>query len=83
MEPRKSKISVRNVSRTFPAADGKCVNALENINFEIEDAFSSFLLFIEARHLHLIHRTARRSGRHGVLAVRDLLHHLTVRKVLE
>ena len=41
MEPRKSKISVRNVSRTFPAADGKCVNALENINFEIEDAFSS------------------------------------------
>ena len=41
MEPKKSKISVRNVSRTFPAADGKCVNALENINFEIEDNFSS------------------------------------------
>jgi len=41
MEPKKSKISVRNVSRTFPAADGKCVNALENINFEIEDAYSS------------------------------------------
>ena len=41
MEHRKAKIAVRNVSRTFPAADGKCVNALENINFEIEDAYSS------------------------------------------
>jgi len=40
MEHKKSKITVRNVSRTFPAADGKSVNALENINFEIEDAFS-------------------------------------------
>jgi NitT/TauT family transport system ATP-binding protein len=41
MELKKSKITVRNVSRTFPGADGKPVNALENINFEIEDAFSS------------------------------------------
>src|ERR1700757_4298261 len=41
MEHRKSKITVRNVSRTFPAADGQCVNALENVNFEIEDAFSA------------------------------------------
>jgi NitT/TauT family transport system ATP-binding protein len=41
MEHKKSKITVRNVSRTFPAADGQCVNALENINFEIEDAYSS------------------------------------------
>jgi len=40
MEHKKSKITVRNVSRTFPAADGQCVNALENINFEIEDAYS-------------------------------------------
>ncbi len=40
MEHKKSKITIRNVSRTFPAADGKCVNALENINFEIEDAYS-------------------------------------------
>lgn len=40
MEHKKSKITVRNVSRTFPASDGKTVNALENINFEIEDAFS-------------------------------------------
>src|SRR5205823_4732304 len=41
MEHKKSKITVRNVSRTFPSADGQCVNALENINFEIEDAFSA------------------------------------------
>ena len=41
MEHKRSKITIRNVSRTFPAADGKCVNALENINFEIEDAYSS------------------------------------------
>ena len=41
MEHKKSKITVRNVSRTFPAPDGQCVNALENINFEIEDAYSS------------------------------------------
>lgn len=40
MERKRSKITVRNVSRIFPAADGKCVNALENINFEIEDALS-------------------------------------------
>jgi len=41
MEHKKSKITVRNVSRTFPASEGKSVSALENINFEIEDAFSS------------------------------------------
>jgi len=41
MEHKRSKITIRNVSRTFPAADGKCVNALENINIEIEDAYSS------------------------------------------
>jgi len=40
MEHRKSKITVRNVSRSFPAANGESVHALENINFEIEDAFS-------------------------------------------
>jgi NitT/TauT family transport system ATP-binding protein len=40
MEHKKSKITVRNVSRTFPLADGKTVSAIENINFEIEDAFS-------------------------------------------
>lgn len=40
MEHKKSKITVRNVNRTFAGADGKPVNALENINFEIEDAYS-------------------------------------------
>ena len=40
MEHKKSKITVRNVSRTFAGADGIPVNALENINFEIEDAYS-------------------------------------------
>lgn len=40
MEHKKSKITVRNVSRRFAGADGKPVNALENINFEIEDAYS-------------------------------------------
>jgi ABC-type nitrate/sulfonate/bicarbonate transport system ATPase subunit len=40
MEHRKSKITVRNVSRSFPAANGERVDAIQNINFEIEDAFS-------------------------------------------
>jgi NitT/TauT family transport system ATP-binding protein len=40
MEPKKSKITIRNVSRTFPAPKGEVVNALEGINLEIEDAYS-------------------------------------------
>ena len=40
MEPKKPKITVRNVSRSFCSADGKKVDALSNINFEIEDAYS-------------------------------------------
>src|SRR5437879_11645348 len=40
MEPKKSKITVRNVSRSFASADGSITDALENINFEIEDAYS-------------------------------------------
>ncbi len=40
MEPKKSKIVIRAVSRTFPAANGEVVNALEAINLEIEDAYS-------------------------------------------
>src|SRR3984957_8153139 len=40
MEPKKSKIVIRSVSRTFPAANGEVVNALEAINLEIEDAYS-------------------------------------------
>ena len=40
MEARKDKIAVRNVAKTFRLADGKSVDALQNINFEIEDAYS-------------------------------------------
>ena len=40
MEARKDKIAVRNVAKTFCMADGKTVDALQNINFEIEDAYS-------------------------------------------
>jgi NitT/TauT family transport system ATP-binding protein len=40
MEARKDKIAVRNVAKTFRFADGKEVDALQNINFEIEDAYS-------------------------------------------
>ncbi|HVR22506.1 MAG TPA: ATP-binding cassette domain-containing protein, partial [Candidatus Polarisedimenticolia bacterium] len=40
MESKKSKITVRDVSRSFVSADGAKVDALENINFEIEDAYS-------------------------------------------
>jgi ABC-type nitrate/sulfonate/bicarbonate transport system ATPase subunit len=40
MEARRDKIAVRNVAKTFRMADGKTVDALENINFEIEDAYS-------------------------------------------
>jgi len=41
MEHRKSKITLRSVNRSFPASNGERVSALENISFEIEDAFSS------------------------------------------
>lgn len=40
MEAKKSKIAVRNVAKSFVAADGKTVDALQNINFEVQDAFS-------------------------------------------
>jgi NitT/TauT family transport system ATP-binding protein len=40
MEPKKSKITVRNVSRWFAVPKGERVDALQNINFEIEDAYS-------------------------------------------
>jgi len=40
METRKDKIVVRNVAKTFRLTDGKQVDALQNINFEIEDAYS-------------------------------------------
>lgn len=40
MEPKKSKITVRNVHRGFLSPEGEKIDALENINFEIEDAYS-------------------------------------------
>ena len=40
MEPKKSKITVKNVRRAFFSPQGERIDALENINFEIEDAFS-------------------------------------------
>lgn len=40
MEARRDKIAVRNVAKAFQLADGKTVAALQNINFEIEDAYS-------------------------------------------
>src|SRR5258708_5638655 len=36
----KSKISVRGVSRTFTGRDGEKVEALRNINLEVEDEFA-------------------------------------------
>jgi NitT/TauT family transport system ATP-binding protein len=40
MELKKSKITVRNVHRSFASPRGERINALENVNFEIEDAYS-------------------------------------------
>jgi len=40
MEPRKSKITVKNVNRAFASPRGQRITALENVNFEIEDAYS-------------------------------------------
>ncbi len=40
MEPKKSKITVKNVSRCFASPKGERIDALENINLQIEDAYS-------------------------------------------
>jgi NitT/TauT family transport system ATP-binding protein len=40
MEAKKSKITVRNVSRCFLSPNGQRVDALQNINFEVDDAYS-------------------------------------------
>ena len=40
MAPKKSKITVKNVNRSFAGANRERIDALENINFEIDDAFS-------------------------------------------
>jgi NitT/TauT family transport system ATP-binding protein len=40
MELKKSKITVKSVNRFFASPKGERIDALENINFEIDDAFS-------------------------------------------
>jgi NitT/TauT family transport system ATP-binding protein len=40
MEPKRLKIAVKNVARSFRSPQGERVDALANVNFEIEDAFS-------------------------------------------
>jgi NitT/TauT family transport system ATP-binding protein len=40
MEAKKPKITVQNVSKSFVGADGKTVNALQDVSFEVQDAFS-------------------------------------------
>src|SRR5215831_297094 len=40
METKKSKIIVRNVNRYFRSADGQRVDALQNINLDVQDAYS-------------------------------------------
>jgi ABC-type nitrate/sulfonate/bicarbonate transport system ATPase subunit len=41
MTDKRVKISLRQVGRTFPGADGKPVEAIRNVNIEIEDSYSS------------------------------------------
>src|SRR5437763_308728 len=41
MENKKSKITLRNVSRTFYSPKGEKIDALRDVNFDVEDAFSS------------------------------------------
>jgi NitT/TauT family transport system ATP-binding protein len=38
--PNKTKITVRSVSRTFTGPQGNRIEALQNVSFEVEDAFS-------------------------------------------
>ena len=40
MEPKRLKIAVKNVARSFRSPQGERVDALANVNFQIEDAFS-------------------------------------------
>ncbi|PYP86314.1 MAG: sulfonate ABC transporter ATP-binding protein [Candidatus Angelobacter sp. Gp1-AA117] len=40
MEANKSKITVKNVSRTFYSPQGEKINALQDVNFEIDDVYS-------------------------------------------
>src|SRR5215467_8056552 len=41
METKKYKISINNVSRTFMSPKGERIEALKDINLEVEDAFSA------------------------------------------
>src|SRR5258708_2352470 len=40
METKKSKITVRNVSRTFFSPQGEKIDALKDVSLDVEDAFS-------------------------------------------
>jgi ABC-type nitrate/sulfonate/bicarbonate transport system ATPase subunit len=40
METKKAKIAVRNVSRCFFSPSGQRIDALQDVNFEVDDAFS-------------------------------------------
>jgi ABC-type nitrate/sulfonate/bicarbonate transport system ATPase subunit len=40
VETKKSKITVRNLARTFYSPKGEKIEALKDVNFEVEDAFS-------------------------------------------
>ena len=41
MEAKKSKITVRNLGRTFFSPQGEKINALDDVNFDVEDAYSA------------------------------------------
>src|SRR5258708_14303342 len=41
METKKSKITVRNVSRTFFSPQGEKIDALKDVSMDVEDAFSA------------------------------------------
>ncbi|MBZ5533413.1 MAG: ABC transporter ATP-binding protein [Acidobacteriia bacterium] len=41
MENKKSKITIRNLARTFYSPKGEKIEALKDINLDVEDAFSS------------------------------------------
>src|SRR5260370_12148347 len=38
--PNKIKVAIQDVCRSFPCLDGSRVEALKNVSFEVEDAFS-------------------------------------------
>src|SRR3989440_6913513 len=41
MEAKKAKFTVRNIGRSFFSPKGEKINALEDVNFEVEDAYSA------------------------------------------